>query len=305
MSESPYTIFELIQLGIKTLTESNHEFNPSDTPKLDSEILLLKVLNDGPGTLLSSPSTATSYTKTWLLTWPETTVENEHVERFKKYLKQRSTGMPIAYITGTKDFWSFTLDVTSDTLIPRPETELLVESALEKIPNTIQTKVLDLGTGSGAIALAIASERENSSVLATDTSEQALTIARCNASKLILENVSFCQSHWFNSIPKQQFDVIISNPPYIAEDDPHLEASVRHFEPLAALLADSNGLANITEIIETSQQYLKPSGWLLFEHGFQQAEAIQQLFKQSGFIEIQTLNDLGQQPRITCAQLPK
>ena len=241
-------------------------------------------------------------TKTWLLTWPETELTHEQANQFRHYLDLRAQGMPIAYITGTKDFWSFTLDVTPETLIPRPETELLVESALEKIPLNDTQTILDLGTGSGAIALAIAAERKNSKLLDTDISAQALHTAEKNASKLKLSNISFCQSHWFTGIPAQQFDVIVSNPPYIAENDANLEANVRRYEPLTALLSDDNGLADIKEIIVQSHNFLKPGGWLLFEHGYEQAEAVQTLFQNQNFYEIKTLKDLNQLPRVTIAQ---
>lgn len=286
MSEPLLTIAHVMQRGIIQL-------NNSDSAKLDCEILLLKVLNH---------ESEKHYTKTWLLTWPEKNLTSKQIQQFEHYLGLRSQGMPIAYITGTKDFWSFTLDVTSDTLIPRPETELLVECALEKIPALDKQNILDLGTGSGAIALAIASERSNANILATDFSLQALNIAEKNAARLKLSNVSFCQSHWFKNIPEQQFDVIVSNPPYIAENDPLLDENVRHYEPLTALLSDNNGLADISEIIEQSHYYLKPGGWLLFEHGYEQASSVQALFKKLKYCKINTLTDINHLPRVTIAQ---
>ncbi|MCW8932497.1 MAG: peptide chain release factor N(5)-glutamine methyltransferase [Gammaproteobacteria bacterium] len=292
MTESLFTIDEILQIGTRELSNS-------DSPRLDSEILLLKVLNDSSISLTAPPMV---YTKTWLLTWPEKILAKEHVQRFKQYLGLRSEGMPIAYITGSKDFWSFTLEVSTETLIPRPETELLVECALEKIPTHGVQNILDLGTGSGAIALAIASERDNASVQATDISLKALNIAKKNATKLKLKNISFYQSHWFDSVKTQQFDVIASNPPYIAENDPYLEDNVRHYEPLIALLSNDNGLADIKEIIERSHDYLKPNGWLLFEHGFEQDSEIRALLKQQKFNNISTLSDLSQLPRVTIAQ---
>ena len=290
MSQTSTTIIETLQFGIRTLSDS-------DSPRLDSEILLLKVLNDG-----SDYKSDKLYTKTWLLTWPESELTLEQINQFQHYLDLRSQGMPIAYITGTKDFWSFTLDVTPETLIPRPETELLVECALEKIPTDDMQSILDLGTGSGAIALAIAVEREKSKLLATDISTQALHTAKENASKFKLDNVSFCQSHWFKGIPEQLFDIIVSNPPYIAENDPHLETNVRRYEPLTALISGDNGLADIKEIIVQSHHFLKHGGWLLFEHGYNQAEAVQTLFQTQNFYKIKTLKDLSGLPRVTIAQ---
>lgn len=267
----------------------------SDSPVLDCEILLLKVLNDAAGDKV--------YSKTWLLTWPETELSPLQIQQFTQLLEQRAQGMPIAYITGYKDFWSFSLAVTTDTLIPRPETELLVECALEKIAPEHKVNILDLGTGSGAIGLAIASERSLCRVLATDFCPQALNIARKNAQRLKITNILFCQSHWFADIPVQRFDLIVSNPPYIAANDPHLADDVRHHEPLTALLAEQNGLADIEAIIKSSREYLQPGGWLLFEHGFAQAEAVRVLFLQSKYSNISTLEDLNQQPRVTLAQL--
>jgi release factor glutamine methyltransferase len=280
------TIAEQLQIGVQQLKKSG-------SPKLDCEILLLKVLND---------NLEKNYTKTWLLTWPETVLTSEQTQQFEDYLALRSQGMPIAYITGVKDFWSFSLQVSPDTLIPRPETELLVESALEKIANDSCGSILDLGTGSGAIALAIASERPQLSVLATDFSQRALDMAKKNALMLELSHVSFCQSHWFTDIPEQRFDLIVSNPPYIAKDDPHLEQDVKRYEPLSALLAEQNGLADIGLIIEQSQFYLKKSGWILFEHGFEQAQAVQSLLSRAGFSNIETINDINELARVTLAK---
>ncbi len=289
MSGTSLTIAELLKSGSLRLVHS-------DSPQLDCEILLLKVLND--------TSSHKIYNKTWLLTWPETELSAIQIQQFEQYLEQRAQGTPIAYITGHKDFWSFRLEVTADTLIPRPETELLVDCALEKIPADAAFNILDLGTGSGAIALAIASERQHCQLLATDFSAQALAIAEKNAQSLKLDNVSFCQSSWFTDIPPRQFAIIVSNPPYIAENDPHLAADVKRYEPLTALLSEQDGLADIETIIAHSSEYLQPGGWLLLEHGFQQAEAVQTLFLQFNFSHISTINDLSQLPRVTLAQLP-
>lgn len=291
MPEFILTIAQLLQEGISQLSNS-------DSARLDSEILLLKALNHSQN--LNNPDKL--YTKTWLLTWPEKTLTQQQIQQYRHDLRLRSQGMPIAYITGTKGFWSFTLDVTPDTLIPRPETEILVECALEKISAADNFKIIDLGTGTGAIALAIASERDNTLILATDSSPQAISIAKKNALRLTLRNVSFCQSHWFNKIPEQQFDLIVSNPPYISDNDPQLDKHVRQYEPLTALLSDNHGLADIHEIIAQSHAYLKPGGWLLFEHGYEQAKAVQNLFKQFNFSYISTANDLNHLPRVTMAQ---
>jgi len=286
MSEAQWTIAQAIQQGCRSLPGS-------DSARLDSEILLLKVIND---------SLSASYSRAWLMTWPETLLTNQQKQQFTHYLQCRSKGRPIAYITGEQDFWTLSLKVTTATLIPRPETELLVECVMEKIPHNSIQNVLDLGTGSGAIALAIASERKNAHVLASDFSSAALSIAKENALTAQLNNVSFCQSHWFDDIPEQQFNIIVSNPPYIAENDPLLEENVKKYEPLSALHSEDNGLCAIIEIIKHTPSYLQTGGWLLFEHGYNQAEAVQNLLQQSDFKQISTINDLNHQPRVTMAQ---
>ena len=286
MSDSQTTISQVLLQGSQTLP-------CSDSAKLDCEILLLKVLND---------SEQTQHGRAWLKTWPESQLTDKQIQQFSHYLKLRSEGMPVAYITGEQDFWTLSLSVTPATLIPRPETELLVECALEKIPATGEQNILDLGTGSGAIALAIASERSNAQLLASDSSQHALSIAQKNAEHLHMTNISFCRSHWFKNIPAQQFDVIVSNPPYIAETDPLLEENVRKYEPLSALHSGEEGMDDIHKIIKHSHNYLKSDGWILFEHGYNQARAVQDILQQCGFSRVSTVDDLNRQPRVTMAK---
>ncbi len=278
----------------QTLQQGIHDLDASDSAKLDCEILLLKVLSD---------SHQRNYDKTWLMTWPEKVLTHEQFQQFFHYISLRAQGMPVAYIIGEQGFWSFMLKVSPATLIPRPETELLVEYALDKIATDKQQRIVDLGTGSGAIALAIASERPDSHISATDNSLECLKIAQDNAQNLQLNNITFYQSHWFNDMPAQQFDIIVSNPPYIAIDDPLLSEQVKQYEPLTALYAGTQGLDDYQQIIHNCHPYLKSAGWLLFEHGFNQAADLQQLLSQSGFSNIHTYDDLNQLPRVTLAQL--
>jgi len=282
-----FTIAGALEYGITQLQSS-------ESARLDSEILLLKVLNVYTERIL---------TKAWLLTWPENLLSAEQYQQYQHYLDLRSEGMPIAYITGHKDFWTFTLLVTPDTLIPRPETELLVDTALEKISHTDNIQLLDLGTGSGAIALAIASERKNCRILATDISSAALSTAKKNACNLHLSHIFFQQSCWFDAISEETtFDIIVSNPPYIDQNDPLLEYHVKKYEPAAALFSSDNGLHDIEQIIKQSSDYLKANGWVLIEHGYNQAEAVRLLFKKYAFIQIVSIHDLNQQERVTIAQ---
>ncbi len=289
------TVQQAIKLGMEQLQQVRLD---SNTLKLDCEILLLDALNHS-----SAPNFKQKKTKTWLLTWPEQVLSSAQIQHYLDNLKQRAQGRPVAYITGIKDFWDFSLKVSPDTLIPRPETELLVECALDKLPLKTPLKVLDLGTGSGAIALAIASERPDTEILASDACAQALEVARCNAESLKLPDIQLCLSDWFKNIPEYQFDLIVSNPPYIAPDDPLLETNVQRFEPQSALLAAENGLEAIRQIISGSRNYLKPGGWLMLEHGYNQAEAVQGLLKQYGFKNIQTVKDLNRLDRVNMGQI--
>lgn len=253
-----------------------------DTPKLDAEILLADSLQQS---------------RTWLKTWPEKVLTVAQQERFKQFVERRKAKEPIAYILGKQDFWTFTLQVTPATLIPRPETEHLVEFALTKLPLESSWAVADLGTGSGAIALAIASERPESTVYALDISGEALKVAESNKRQLELNNVHFEQRHWLRDWQGGTLDMIVSNPPYIDADDEHL--TDLSFEPQSALVAADNGLADIVEITEQSTEYLRTGGWLVFEHGYQQGEAVKHILKQHGFSQVDTLKDYAGQARVT------
>lgn len=205
-------------------------------------------------------------------------------------------GEPLAYVIGSQPFWTLDLKVTSDTLVPRPDTEILVETALG-LPLPQQASVLDLGTGTGAIALSLASEKLTWHVLATDIYAPTLSIAQENAQKYALSKVKFCLSTWYDQIPKQKFDLIVSNPPYIDEQDTHLENL--QTEPYRALVSAEAGLADLKIIIGQSVYWLNPNGWLIVEHGYDQGEAVRLIFAQFKFSEIQTIQDYGKNDRIT------
>jgi release factor glutamine methyltransferase len=208
-------------------------------------------------------------------------------------------GEPIAHLIGQRDFWDMTLKVTKDTLIPRPETERLVQLALAQIPADAAWHIADLGTGSGAIALAIARERPHCQLLATDLSAQALAVARDNAQQLQVTNIRFQNSHWFAQLAGSRFEMIVSNPPYIAPDDPHLSQGDLRFEPQSALRADSGGLADIRAITQQAREHLTPPGWLLLEHGYQQGAAVAALLNDLGYREVEIYQDLNGNDRIT------
>ncbi len=220
----------------------------------------------------------------------------------ERLVARRLRGEPLAYVLGEQHFWTLKLKVTPAVLIPRPETELVVERALFHMRRRPNTRVLDLGTGSGAIALAVAQERSSAQVLAVDQSPIALAVAQENASQLGIGNVAFLHSDWFSTIPPQQFDLILSNPPYIAAGDPHLEPAVLAHEPAAALISGSDGLDAIRHIIRHAAEYLVPGGWLVLEHGWQQAEAVRQLLESAGLSSVASHADLAGHLRVTEAR---
>ncbi len=238
--------------------------------------------------------------RTWLKTWPEFQLTNGDDQLFCQLIERRLTGEPLAYIIGSQDFWTFNLKVTQDTLVPRPETELLVELALDKIPLEGDFNVADLGTGSGAIACALGYERSQATVFAVDFSERALAVAQQNVSSLSLDNVKCLQNSWLVNWQKGKLDLIVSNPPYVAEDDPHLKDL--SFEPYSALVSQDNGYADIRIIAEQAKSILTSKGYLMFEHGFEQAQTIQSILQELGYVEIETFQDLAGLDRVTIAQ---
>ena len=235
----------------------------------------------------------------WLFAHADDVLTREQERLFAALVQRRCAGEPVAYIVGRRGFWSLELEVTPATLIPRPETERLVELALQRLPGESAFRVLDLGTGSGAIAMAIASERPDASVVASDASDKALDVARRNARRLSLSHVAFVQGDWFAPVAGHRFDLIVSNPPYIEADDPHLALGDLRFEPASALASGADGLDAIRRIVGDAPVHLVPGGWLLFEHGWNQGEACRALLTAAGFAEVFTAQDLEQRDRVT------
>jgi release factor glutamine methyltransferase len=241
--------------------------------------------------------------RTWLIAHASDELDTEVCARYERLVAARARGEPVAYLTGTRGFWTLDLAVGPAVLIPRPETELLVELALERIPHGQAFQLADMGTGSGAIALAIASERPQVRVLATDQSEPALEVARRNAQSLSVSNVEFAQGDWCAAFGTRQFDMIVSNPPYIAANDRHLAEGDLRFEPPSALSSGADGLDAIRQIIAGAPSHLASGGWLLLEHGYDQGEAVRKLLASSGFVEPETWQDIGGNDRISGARL--
>jgi release factor glutamine methyltransferase len=238
----------------------------------------------------------------WLLSHENDALQPNIHAGFEALLKRRLNGEPIAYILGKREFYGLKFMVTPDTLIPRPDTETLVDAALAKISADKSCSVLDLGTGTGVIAIAIASQRPRSEVIATDQSPAALALAEANAQKLEVNNVQFALGDWFATLKGQTFDVIVSNPPYIAEHDEHLNQGDLRFEPRAALASGEDGLNDIRKIIQAASQHLKPQGWLMLEHGHDQAKRVASLMENAGFKSISSIADLPGMLRVTVCQ---
>jgi len=240
---------------------------------------------------------------TTLMLYPERKLTQAQLVLLEPVLTRRLTGEPLAHILGYWYFWDFKLAVAPCALIPRPDTELLVEQSLA-LPLPAKAKVLDLGTGTGAIALALAKEKPNWILTGVDLQPDAVALAKQNVQQLALANCQIKQSSWFDALVDQRFDLIVSNPPYIDAQDPHLALGDVRFEPDSALVAPEQGLADIRHICTQAPQFLTPSGWLWLEHGYQQAEAVQQILTEAGFTSVQSVKDYGDQWRISGGQLP-
>lgn len=318
---------------IKILLQCAAEKLIVEEAKLEAQLLLQHVLN---------------VNRAWLITHENDVLEPNSHEAFETLLNRRLNGEPIAYILGSREFYGLSLMVTPDTLIPRSDTEILVEVALEKIQQkngnppllftsmsearlnlnqkmdlqsrandevddkshvinaalTSKTEILDLGTGTGAIALALAKNHPKAIVTAVDKSTAALKIAKKNAKNLSISNVQFVLSHWFDHLMNKKFDIIISNPPYIEQNDVHLSQGDLRFEPISALVSGADGLDDIRQIIGDCLIHLKPQGWLLLEHGYNQAELVADLMAQTGLTNIETIRDLGGNHRVTIGKNP-
>lgn len=264
----------------------------STSPRLDAEVLLGHVI---------------ARDRTWLYTWGDRDCPSWEHARFDALVAARAQGQPVAYLTGEREFWGLRLATSPDTLIPRPDTETLVEAALNRVTLTTG-RLLDLGTGTGAIALAFASEQPEWQVVGVDLRPEAVALAQTNAAHLNIANAQFMQSDWFSvfeqaSAPAERFDLIVSNPPYIAADDPHLRLGDVRFEPMSALVADADGLADLAHLIVTAPQYLAPSGWLLLEHGYRQAAEVRAALSQAGYQNVESVRDLGGHERITLGKI--
>ncbi|EOW6515127.1 peptide chain release factor N(5)-glutamine methyltransferase [Cronobacter dublinensis] len=268
------------------LKQAIHRLTDSESPRRDAEILLGFV---------------TGRTRTFILAFGETSLADDELTRLDALLARRVQGEPVAYLTGQREFWSLPLEVSAATLIPRPDTECLVEQALARLP-AAPCRILDLGTGTGAIALALACERPDCQVTALEVVPEAVALARRNAQRLGIDNVTVLQSHWFSALADARFSLIVSNPPYIDGDDPHLTQGDVRFEPKSALVAPDAGLADLDTIITGARRFLENDGWLLVEHGWRQGGAVRELFTRAGYHGVETCRDYGGNERLTLGQ---
>lgn len=274
-----------------TLAEWRHwlraQLNAGDSPKIDADVLLCHVL--------AKP-------RSFILAWPEYVPTATEQTALRLLCARRQSGEPIAHLTGERDFWSLTLKVSPDTLIPRPDTEIIIEAALARLPNGPAT-LADLGTGTGAIALSLKSERSTDTVYAVEFNTNAAALARLNSECLGLP-ITVLEGSWFEPLVGLKFDMLLSNPPYIDGSDPHLLQGDVRFEPASALIAADAGMADLQHLISQAPEYLKANGWLLLEHGWQQGALVREYFTELGFKAVETLRDYGDNERITLAQWP-
>jgi len=271
------------------LAQARQRLADSDSPRLDAELLLAHVL----GTSRSD-----------LYTHPDRILHRQERERFDELIGRRARREPVAYLTGMREFWSLPLAVTADTLVPRPETELLVELAVGLARAWPSPRLADLGTGSGAIAIALARELSAAHIVATDNSENALEVARTNAGHLCPGRIEFRCGDWFRPLADERFEVIVCNPPYVADADPALQDTELRFEPRGALAAGDDGLDDLRRVVGNANRHLQPGGWLVLEHGSEQAPALHRLMQAGGYAAIDTRADTAGLARITMARNP-
>lgn len=274
-----------------TLKEWRHwlreQLKSSDSPEIDADVLLCHVL--------AKP-------RSFILAWPEYALSDAEFSTLRLLAERRQAGEPIAHLTGEREFWSLSLKVSPDTLIPRPDTEIIIEAALARLPHVPAT-LADLGTGTGAIALALKSERPTDTLYAVEFNANAVALARLNSERLGLA-IDVRHGSWFEPLAGLKFDMLLSNPPYIDGEDPHLQQGDVRFEPASALIAEDAGMADLRHLIHHAPEYLKTDGWLLLEHGWQQAALVRDYFTEQGFKAVATLCDYGDNERITLAQWP-
>ncbi|NEX18229.1 MAG: peptide chain release factor N(5)-glutamine methyltransferase [Halochromatium sp.] len=282
MNALPSQIAELRRDASRRLADAGHH-----SPALEADLLL---------------GAASGLERTQLIAWPERALSAAQQQRFEQLIRRRLAGEPIAYLLGEREFWSLTLQVSPATLIPRPETETLVEQALKALPASAPLRVLDLGTGSGAIAAALAHERPDWTLIGIERNAEALGVAALNAKQLQLSNLGLLCSNWSNALGNACVDAILSNPPYVPADDPHLNQGDLRFEPLTALVSGGDGLDAIRAIIADAPRCLRPGGLLAIEHGWDQAPSLRALMQAQGFEAIETLRDLSGQERVTRAR---
>jgi len=277
-----------LQPIIAALASASSQLNTEEA-SFEVQLLLQHVLN---------------VNRAWLIAHENDALQPNIHAAFEALLNRRLAGEPMAYILGSREFYGLDLMVTPDTLIPRPDTETLVEAALAKILNNTNLSILDLGTGTGAIALAIAKNRPQTSITAVDASKAALEVAMKNARNLNINNVKLVMSNWFENLTNQRFDVIVSNPPYIEAHDAHLTQGDLRFEPISALASGADGLDDIRQIINNCLIYLNPQAWLMLEHGYNQASQVADLMAAAGLTNIETIKDLGNNDRVTISKNP-
>ena len=273
----------------KALAWAVEQLEGGESPSVDAKVILANILGKS---------------QTYLFTWPDKTLDDTEWTRFEVAVAKRKRGEPVAYIIGKRDFWTLSLFTSPDTLIPRPDTEVLVEQVLNWANDHLShpLSICDLGTGTGAIALALASELPKASVTGVDFQHGAVKLATRNAQANNITNTRFVQSDWFNALNGQTFDIIVSNPPYIEETSPYLDEGDVRFEPKTALTSGHDGLDDIKHIINNAPKYLNKGALLAFEHGFDQGTAVNALLADAGFVDVKTVKDYGDNDRVTLGQ---